>query len=60
MSAGLGSAWLVGRTLYARGYTADNEKNYDGRGRLVGSWASAPILGLLGLCAFTGVQLLRL
>lgn len=33
VAAGLGVVWVMGRVLYARGYTNEGKGNVDGRGR---------------------------
>jgi glutathione S-transferase len=33
-SAVAGSIWMLGRVIYATGYTSTNEKNIDGKGRM--------------------------
>ncbi|KAF2138239.1 uncharacterized protein K452DRAFT_290821 [Aplosporella prunicola CBS 121167] len=50
-AASVGAAWCLGRTLYAIGYTRPNTEN--GKGRLIGVWASLLQIGMLGTAAWT-------
>jgi len=55
-SAGLGAGWCVARWLYMKGYS--NGKAGDGgKGRYKGIWFWFAQLGLLGLTAYSGVQM---
>ncbi|KAK8160752.1 hypothetical protein BKA80DRAFT_275905 [Phyllosticta citrichinensis] len=48
----MGAFWGVGRVLYATGYTRKDKE--DGKGRLLGFWASLLQLGLMGMAAKVG------
>ncbi|MCJ1223361.1 hypothetical protein MMC12_000001 [Toensbergia leucococca] len=56
VSSALGVVWGVARVVYALGYVRADKK--EGRGRLVGTWGSGPLvlLGLLG--GWVGVGIL--
>ena len=54
-SAVLGQVWNLGRVVYAVGYT--QRDGTDGKGRLYGSVHYLGFLGLLGLLAKTGVDM---
>lgn len=55
-STALGAVWSIGRVLYATGYTRADKK--DGRGRHRGGFSWFAQLGLYGLVAKTGYDLL--
>lgn len=57
LSAGLGAAWLVGRTMYAVGYTTEGTK--EGKGKDIGLWWIVPHIALVAtslLTAWNGVR----
>lgn len=54
-AAVLGQIWNVGRVIYAVGYTAKDGKN--GSGRLYGSVQYIGLLGLFGLMAKMGIDM---
>jgi len=51
----LGLVWSAGRIVYAVGYTSETKTG--GKGRLNGSFFWLAQLGLFGLTAWTGVQM---
>ncbi|KAF2085301.1 membrane-associated proteins in eicosanoid and glutathione metabolism [Saccharata proteae CBS 121410] len=55
-SAVMGGLWAVGRVMYAMGYTRPGVEN--GKGRLVGSWASLVQIGLMGMAAWTSWKMI--
>jgi glutathione S-transferase len=52
----LGMGWCVARWLYMQGYSTGAER---GKGRYRGIWFYLPHYSLVGLCAFSGVQMIR-
>ena len=56
-SAALGAGWLVGRLLYAVGYTRKDKER--GSGRSMGLPYYFCQLGLMGLAAYSGWDMLR-
>ena len=50
----LGAGWLLGRMIYAIGYTRKDRS--DGKGRLAGSFFWLFQFGLFGLAGWTGVK----
>lgn len=56
LAGGLGVAWCVARFMYMQGYSQGAE---GGKGRYRGVWFYLAHLGLVGLCAFNGVQMIR-
>lgn len=59
MAAALGVGWIVGRVIFALGYTRKTKEN--GRGRMIGFAIHFPLqLVLWGLAVWTGVKMARL
>lgn len=59
LAAALGAAWAVNRVLFARGYTSAGEKNkVGGKGRSIGTGYLVAELGLYGLVAWVGLEML--
>lgn len=57
VAAGLGASWIVGRLMYGYGYARPGlEYSKNGKGRLIGAWSTAPLLGLTGMAMYTAVQ----
>ncbi|KAK8228716.1 hypothetical protein BKA81DRAFT_403267 [Phyllosticta paracitricarpa] len=54
-SSVMGALWGVGRVLYATGYTRKDKEN--GKGRVLGVWASLIQIGLLGMAAKVGFDI---
>ncbi|TKA61403.1 hypothetical protein B0A55_11555 [Friedmanniomyces simplex] len=54
-TTGLGVAWMVGRLVYAVGYTRKDKSN--GEGRLAGSFFWFAQLALFGLTGWTGIKM---
>lgn len=54
-TTGLGAGWLLGRMIYALGYTRRDRS--DGKGRLAGSFFWLFQAGLFGLAGWTGVKM---
>lgn len=52
----MGAGWLVSRVVYAIGYT--DPKRDDGKGRLYGAPFWLFQLGLFGMTAWNGIQML--
>lgn len=51
----MGLGWIIGRILYATGYTKEDEQN--GNGRFAGLWFSAVFqVGLFGLASWSGLR----
>ncbi|KAI9807790.1 MAG: hypothetical protein M1825_005095 [Sarcosagium campestre] len=57
LAAGLGAAWVLGRTLYVVGYVG-SKPGGQGKGRMLGSWAFIVQGGLIALTARTGWAIL--
>lgn len=56
VSTFLGIGWIVGRVMYALGYTNAAQEN--GRGRVLGFALSQPLaIGLWGLAGWSGIKL---
>ncbi|KAK0254337.1 hypothetical protein LTS09_010763 [Friedmanniomyces endolithicus] len=54
-TTGLSVVWMVGRLVYALGYTRTDKSK--GEGRLAGSFFWFAQLGLFGLTAWTGIKM---
>lgn len=62
LAAAAGALWILGRVIYATGYTSTSPKNINGRGRWNGGGfylAATSQVGFLVLVAKMGVDLLR-
>jgi glutathione S-transferase len=62
LSAAAGVVWMLGRVMYATGYTSASEKNVNGQGRWYGGgfWLAAVMqVGYMGLVGKMGWDLLR-
>ncbi|KAL0259438.1 hypothetical protein SLS55_005174 [Diplodia seriata] len=55
-AAVMGGLWCVGRVLYAVGYTRPDVQN--GKGRVIGIWATLIQLALQGMAGWEGYKLL--
>jgi glutathione S-transferase len=55
VTTALGAGWLLGRMIYALGYTRKDQSN--GKGRLAGSFFWLFQFSLFGLAGWTGVKM---
>lgn len=55
-AAVMGAGWILGRIIFATGYT--NPRMANGKGRLYGSFFWLFQFGLIGLTAYSGIKLL--